>query len=332
MKKLLIIGQGDIGINVQDVERFGIDEVQNLTMDEFAARDDFADCIIMKGLTETSDFMRRVLQINKSFGGGFISHCGVFRVGADIIRPVGREATDKSVAPVGSMGQIISAPTDYKYAPLRKPFILTDSALNIAPTLTEKEGLTKNAIFLARKLGLGESNSPPARESAKQGAPAVEPVGGKINFESLPPTASRCAMLALCDSPAGGELEPQNNLTINFLTPSSKIDPKIKSSMDAAELEKYVAENFPGVTATHNALDVCFTDSAEKKNIANAPRPDILICDNIDQANSLYKSLTIFAGFMVAGFIVGNENLPPVILTSRSDTKECKLWSVELVA
>lgn len=263
MKKLLIIGDGDIHINQSDVADFGITAVENLTLDQFRAREDFTDCIIMKGLIETSDFMRRVLEINKSVGGGFISHCGVFanfheaEQGLKIERLGCCKATDGLVEPI--------------------KFILTDSALNIAPTLQDKQGIARNAIMLARRLKLASS-----------------PV-------------------------------------VNFLTPSSKIDKKIKSSLDAEALEEFVAENFADVRTTHNALDVCFSDSARAKKIDGALRPDILICDNIDQANSLYKSLTIFAGFMTAGFIVGNENLPPVILTSRSDTKESKLWSVKLL-
>jgi phosphate butyryltransferase len=242
MKKLLIIGDGDIHINSADVASFGITSVENLSPDEFRERTNFSDSIIMKGLIETSDFMRKILAINKSLGGGFISHCGVFKRNNE------------------------------------QPFIITDAALNIAPTLQDKEGITRNAIGLARRIELSQ------------------------------------------------------NPVINFLTPSSKIDKKIKSSLDAYELEKFVAENFVDIVATHNALDVCFSDSAAAKGIQGALRPDILVCDNIDQGNSLYKALTIFGGFMTAGFIVGNEALPPVILTSRSDTKESKLWSVELAS
>lgn len=242
MKKLLIIGDGDIHIERSDVADFGIDVVENLSLEKFLEYDDFENSIIMKGLVETSDFMKRVLQINKSLGGGFISHCGVFK--RDDVPPI----------------------------------IITDAAMNIAPTLQDKQGITKNAIMLARRIGLSE------------------------------------------------------NPIVNFITPSSKIDKKIKSSLDAEELEKFVADNFPGVRTTHNALDVCFSDSAKVKKIDGALRPDILVCDNIDQGNALYKSLTIFGGFMTAGFIIGNENLPPVILTSRSDTKASKLWSIKLVA
>jgi phosphotransacetylase len=259
-KQLLIIGDGDIHINLADVAGFGICGVENLTPAEFAAREDFTDCVIMKGLIETSDFMRKVLAINKSLGGGFISHCGVFK--RDDIAP----------------------------------FIITDAALNIAPSLEDKKHITKNAIELAQRIKLGVA-SPPAS-------------GGS--------------------APKRGEGGKQASLAVNFLTPSSKTDKKIKSSMDAAELEKYVAENFIGVRTTHNALDVCFSDSAKAKKIEGALRPDILVCDNIDQGNSLYKALTIFGGFMTAGFIVGNRALPPVILTSRSDTRESKLWSVAL--
>ncbi|MCL1892422.1 MAG: phosphate acyltransferase [Alphaproteobacteria bacterium] len=240
VKKLLIIGDGESKITLADVARFGIGEVRNLTLAEFNRLDEFESSIIMKGLVETSDFMRRVLEINKSFGGGFISHCGVFK------------RADQA------------------------PFIVTDSALNIAPTLRDKEGITKNAVLLSRRL-------------------------------------------KLCDSPV-----------VNFITPSSKIVANIKSSVDACYLESFIRENFPDIKATHNALDVCFTDSAKLKNIEDSPRPDILVCDNIDQGNALYKALTVFGGFMTAGFVVGNEKMPPVILTSRSDSLESKLWSVEL--
>jgi phosphate butyryltransferase len=259
MKTLLIIGDGDIHIKQPDVAAFGIHAVEYLTPGQFRAREDFADCIIMKGLIETSDFMRRVLEINKSLGGGFVSHCGVF--------------SNFHQAGQGG-GQNIKA--DGSAGPAK--FILTDAALNIVPSLREKEGIVRNAVFLAHRIGLSQ------------------------------------------------------NPVVNFLTPSSKIAANIKSSVDACYLENFARENFPGIRTAHNALDVCFTDSAKAKNIEVAPRPDILVCDNIDQGNALYKSLTIFGGFMTAGFIVGNEKLPPVILTSRSDTKASKLWSVELSA
>lgn len=117
---------------------------------------------------------------------------------------------------------------------------------------------------------------------------------------------------------------------INFLTPSSKIDANIKSSTDACVLENYVAENFPGINTAHNAFDVCFLPNVAKlKGIKNAPRPDIIVADNIDQGNALWKALTIFGGFSVGGYIIGNQKLPPVILTSRSDTTESKLNSIK---
>lgn len=56
MKKLLIIGDGDIHINQSDVASFGIDSLENLTIEEFNSQDNLDDCIIMKGLVETSDF------------------------------------------------------------------------------------------------------------------------------------------------------------------------------------------------------------------------------------------------------------------------------------
>ena len=236
MKKLLIVGAAQNHINMDNAGPLGISQIENISLAEFRARTDFSDTIIMKGLVETSDFMRVVLALNKSLGGGFVSHCTVFR----------RDGV--------------------------QPFVLTDAALNIAPTLRDKISITKNAImFCRRTMGI--------------------------------------------ESPV-----------VNFITPSSKIDTNIKSSTDACVLENWVAENFPDVKTAHNAFDVCFVpDVAELKGIKNAPRPDIIVADNIDQGNAIWKSLTIFGGFSVGGFIIGNPQLPPVILTSRSDTTESKL-------
>jgi len=246
MKKLIIVGAPQDAINIGNVKPLGIGAVENISLDEFRARldsgADFSDAIIMKGLVETSDFIRGILALNKKLGGGFVSHCTVFRRGDD------------------------------------RPFIITDAALNIAPSVTEKIKITENAILFARRV---------------------------MHVE---------------------------NPVVNFLTPSSKIDANIKSSTDAAELEKYFTDKMPEIQTAHNAFDVCFMpEIARIKGIENAPRPDIIIADNIDQGNAVWKALTIFGGFSVGGFLIGNAALPPVILTSRSDTVDSKLGSVKLV-
>ncbi|MCL1902388.1 MAG: phosphate acyltransferase [Alphaproteobacteria bacterium] len=119
---------------------------------------------------------------------------------------------------------------------------------------------------------------------------------------------------------------------INFITPSSKINPKIKSSTDAEILEKFVAENYPGATAYHNAFDVCFSKKSQEEKKIFMPYPNILVCDDIDQGNSTWKAMTIFGRVSVAAFVVGNPLMPHVILNSRSDSKSDKIWSVKIAA
>jgi len=242
MKTLLVVGEQKDYINPNDVAAFGVNTVRDITKDEFAALDfNPADTIIIKGIIETADLMRIVLQLNKNLGGGFLSHCGVFR-----------------------------------HPTLPRPFILTDAALNIAPTLEDKKHITQNAINLARRLKLSD------------------------------------------------------NPSVNFLTPSGIISPKIKSSTDADALEKYFAEISPEIRTTHFAFDVCFSENSRNVKKVQSAQPDILICDNIDQGNSTWKALTIFNGFSIAGFVVGNPALPPVLLNSRGDSKSDKIWAIEL--
>ena len=55
---------------------------------------------------------------------------------------------------------------------------------------------------------------------------------------------------------------------------------------------------------------------------------DILLMPNIDAGNILYKSLTFFARSKSAGIILGTK--APIVLTSRADNEEAKLYSIVL--
>lgn len=55
---------------------------------------------------------------------------------------------------------------------------------------------------------------------------------------------------------------------------------------------------------------------------------DILLMPNIDAGNILYKSLTFFARAKSAGIILGTK--APIVLTSRADNEEAKLYSIVL--
>ncbi|KZZ86217.1 phosphate butyryltransferase [Bacillus sp. SJS] len=79
------------------------------------------------------------------------------------------------------------------------------------------------------------------------------------------------------------------------------------------------------------ALDVAVSNEAAiHKGIESevAGQADILLMPNIEAGNVFYKSLTYFAQAKVGGLIAGAK--APIILTSRSDTAESKLYSLAL--
>ena len=71
-------------------------------------------------------------------------------------------------------------------------------------------------------------------------------------------------------------------------------------------------------------------EAASHKGIISdvAGNADILLFHNIEAGNSTYKSLTIVAGCLLGGVVMGAS--APIVLTSRSDSPESKLFSIAL--
>ena len=82
-----------------------------------------------------------------------------------------------------------------------------------------------------------------------------------------------------------------------------------------------------GPLALDNAVSV---KAAKQKGIAgkHAGRADILVVPNIEAGNILYKSLMYFANAKVGAIIQGAS--APIVLTSRADSAESKLYSLAL--
>ncbi|QKS70976.1 bifunctional enoyl-CoA hydratase/phosphate acetyltransferase [Paenalkalicoccus suaedae] len=79
------------------------------------------------------------------------------------------------------------------------------------------------------------------------------------------------------------------------------------------------------------AFDIAVSEEAAKQKKVEsdvAGKADILLAPSIEVGNSLYKSFTIFGSATVGGMIVGAR--APIILTSRADSKESKLFSIAL--
>ena len=82
-----------------------------------------------------------------------------------------------------------------------------------------------------------------------------------------------------------------------------------------------------GPLALDNAVSVA---AAKHKGILDplAGNADILLMPQIEAGNIVYKALTFLAGAKSAGFIVGAK--APVVVTSRADSDETKLYSIAL--
>jgi len=109
------------------------------------------------------------------------------------------------------------------------------------------------------------------------------------------------------------------------------VNPAMQATIDAASLTQMNRRNqisdceIDGPLGFDNAVSI---EAANQKGIVSnvAGQADILLVPSIETGNVLYKSLTYFGQAVVGGIIVGAK--APIILTSRSDTTESKLFSM----
>lgn len=199
---------------------------------------------IMKGFVDTSIILKAVL--NKETGlpvKGLLSHVGVLKV----------DRYDRF-------------------------FIISDSAMNISPSLENKVDIINNAVKVAQALEI-----------------------------EIPKVAMIC--------------------------PVEKVNPKIISTVHAAELVKMNEENkiegciIGGPFALDNAVS---EEAAKHKGIDHpvAGHADILITPNLEVGNVLNKAMEYFAYTEKAGIIMGAD--APIVLTSRASSSISKLNSIAL--
>lgn len=120
---------------------------------------------------------------------------------------------------------------------------------------------------------------------------------------------------------------------VAVLCAKEKVNPKMKDTVDAKELEKMCNRGeitgciVGGPFALDNAVSI---EAAKHKGITHpvAGQADILLAPDIEAGNILYKSLVFFSKSKNAGVIVGAK--APIILTSRADSEETKLNSIAL--
>jgi len=200
--------------------------------------------VLMKGNIPTAVILKAVL--NKEYGlrtGHVLSHVAVFEV----------QGFDRLI-------------------------MITDAAMNIAPNLDEKVQIAKNAVEIARSIGIE--------------VPRIAPIAAvEVVNPSMQATIDAAALSVMYKR---GQL---NNCIVD------------------------------GPLALDNAISL---SAAEHKGIKSevAGRADILLVPTIEVGNVLYKSLIYFAKAKVGAVIAGAK--APIVLTSRADSAESKLYSLAL--
>ena len=123
-------------------------------------------------------------------------------------------------------------------------------------------------------------------------------------------------------------------VTVAALAAKEKVNPKMKATVDADELKKmYLEGKFENGVIVDGplALDLAISEkAAEIKKFKSqiAGDADVLLVPSIEMGNGIGKSLTYFANSESAGVIMGAK--APVVLVSRADTHEVKLYSIAL--
>jgi len=120
---------------------------------------------------------------------------------------------------------------------------------------------------------------------------------------------------------------------VAILAASELVDPKIPSTVDAANLSK-MAERGQirgGVVDGPLALDNAISEASIAIKGINSPiagQADILIVPSVEAGNLLAKAITYFGHGEMAGVVVGG--CAPLVVTSRSDSHTTKLVSIAL--
>jgi phosphate butyryltransferase len=124
-----------------------------------------------------------------------------------------------------------------------------------------------------------------------------------------------------------------DNPKVAVIAAKEKVSTKMEATIHAKELAEMNRNGeikgciVDGPFALDNAIS---KKAAETKGVKSevAGDADILLVPYIEAGNVLYKSLTYFAKSKNAGIILGAK--APIVLTSRADSEETKLYSIVL--
>ncbi|MDE7442983.1 MAG: phosphate butyryltransferase [Muribaculaceae bacterium] len=114
---------------------------------------------------------------------------------------------------------------------------------------------------------------------------------------------------------------------------SEKVNPKFSHTTDYLRLKELAANGGLGNVEIDGPMDVksaCDAHSAAIKGMASAVtgHADVLIFPNLEAGNTFYKTISCFCKARMAGVLTGTS--APVVIPSRADAPESKLYSMAL--
>ncbi|HWQ61745.1 MAG TPA: bifunctional enoyl-CoA hydratase/phosphate acetyltransferase [Negativicutes bacterium] len=120
---------------------------------------------------------------------------------------------------------------------------------------------------------------------------------------------------------------------VAVLTANEQVNPRMPATTDAQALVAMAAtgELPPGIVEGPIAFDVAVNpEAARHKGLTSrvSGQVDLFLMPNIETGNALGKATLYYGKAKMAGIVLGATN--PIVLTSRSETAEGKLYSIAL--
>lgn len=125
-----------------------------------------------------------------------------------------------------------------------------------------------------------------------------------------------------------------DTVKVAALAAKEKVNPKMPATVDGDKLKNMSKKNVFGENVIVDgpmALDLAVSKKAaliKSYDSEVAGEADIILVPNIEMGNGIGKAMTYFGGSKSAGVIMGAK--APVVLVSRADTHEAKLYSIAL--
>lgn len=123
------------------------------------------------------------------------------------------------------------------------------------------------------------------------------------------------------------------NPNVAVLTANEQVNPKMPATLDAKALADMAAagELPPGTVEGPIAFDVAVNpEAARHKGLVSkvTGQVDLFLMPNIETGNALGKAVQYYGKARMAGIVLGATH--PIVLTSRAETAEGKLYSIAL--